>query len=105
MANLQRTAAARDLAVENIYSRFRVRLGRRLGVPATAAPAALAARLARERLEISSTTTNETLNDCEAVLTGATITDERLIDIVTNLRQIEENLNHPLCEKRPEIRR
>lgn len=104
MANLQRTAAARDLAVENIYSRFRVRLGRRLGVPAAAAPASLVDRLARERLEISSTTTTETLTDCEAVLAGTIITDQRLIDIVTNLRQIEENLNHPPREKRSEIK-
>jgi hypothetical protein len=102
MANLQRTAAARDLAIENIYSRFRGRLGRRLGVPASAAPAALAARLAQERISLSSPTTDQTLNDCEAVLAGTSITDQQLINIVANLRQIEESLNHPPFEKRVE---
>jgi hypothetical protein len=91
MAELQLRARAYDLAVENVYQRTRRALARSAGLPATAGPAQLAARLAprsgRDRAALEAT-----LRDCEAAAGGARIDARRALRLVRELRELERDL-------------
>jgi hypothetical protein len=89
MANLQQAAQARDLALENIYPRFRARVCRALGLPASARSNEVAARL-RRRLNgaVSEAEAQRVFAESERVLAGGPISDEKLIDLVTTMRRI-----------------
>ncbi len=93
MASLQQAAQARDLALENIYPRFKTRLCRTLGLPATATPNAIIARL-RRRVQ-----TNESeiellrvFSESERALQGERLDDQRLIELVAAMRRIAAQL-------------
>ena len=93
MANLQQTAQARDLALENIYPRFKMRLCRTLGLPATATPSSIIARLQR-RVQ---TTESEVellrfFRESERALQGERLDDQRLIELVATMRRIAAQL-------------
>ncbi len=93
MANLQQTAQARDLALENIYPRFKTRLCRRLGLPGKAGPTEIAAAL-RERPQFAAVA-NElelALRESEYVLQGDRISDQRLVELVATMRRIGAEL-------------
>lgn len=88
MANLQQTAQARDLALENIYPRFKTRLCRRLGLPIKAGPTEIAAAM-RERPQFAALA-NElelALRESEYVLQGDRISDQRLVELVATMRR------------------
>lgn len=91
MAELQQRARAYDLAVENVYQRTRRALARYAGLPATATPAQLAARVAarsgRDRTQLETL-----LRDCEDAAAGAPLSGRRALGLVRELRELERDL-------------
>ena len=89
MASLQQAAQARDLALENIYPRFKNRLCRTLGLPATATPNAIIARLQR-RVQITESEVEllRVFSESERALQGGRLDDQRLIELVAAMRRI-----------------
>lgn len=93
MANLQQSAAARDLALENIYPRFRSRLCRSLGLPASATAQTIIARLkGRGRVQESEVELLRVFRDSERALQGQKLDDQQLIDLVAAMRRIAAQL-------------
>jgi hypothetical protein len=88
MANLQQVARARDLAIENIYPRFKTQLCRRLGLSSRAQADEIIASLRRQRLPVSEVEVRQALSDGELVLWGERVDDLHLIKIVTRMRRI-----------------
>ncbi len=96
MASLQQAAQARDLALENIYPRFKTRLCRTLGLPATATPNAIIARLHR-RVQITESEVEllRVFSESERALQGERLDDQRLIELVAAMRRITAQLKLP----------
>lgn len=93
MANLQQTAQARDLAIENIYPRFKARLCRRLSLPVKATPTEIAIALRKRRtLAAYANELELALQDSEYVLAGAQIDDQRLVELVAIMRRLGAEL-------------
>ncbi|MCI0388745.1 MAG: DUF4350 domain-containing protein [Acidobacteria bacterium] len=88
MANLQQTAQARELALENIYPRFKVKLCRRLGLSSRAPKDQIIVSARRRRLPISEIELRQTLSDAELTLAGEQIDDARLVNLVSRMRRI-----------------
>ena len=88
MANLQQTAQARELALENIYPRFKAKLCRRLGLSSRAPKDEIIASARRRRLPISEIELRQTLSDAELTLAGEQIDDARLVTLVSRMRRI-----------------
>ncbi len=93
MASLQQAAQARDLALENIYPRFKNRLCRTLGLPSTAASHAIIARLKR-RLQTNESEVEllRVFSESERALQGERLDDQRLIELVAAMRRITAQL-------------
>ena len=88
MANLQQTAQARDLAIENIYPRFKTRLCRRLGLSSKADPTEIAEALrARPQFTSLANEVELALRESEYVLQGDRISDQRLVELIATLRR------------------
>jgi hypothetical protein len=92
MANLQQAAAARDLALENIYPRFKAQLCRALGVSVRARPEEVVAGLGRRRLKVRPEELRETLMLSERALAGEPLDDHRLVALVSSMRRIAAQL-------------
>jgi len=88
MANLQQTAQARELALENIYPRFKANLCRRLGLSSRAPKDEIIASARRRRFPISEIELRQTLSDAELTLAGEQIDDSRLVTLVSRMRRI-----------------
>ncbi|HEY6404318.1 MAG TPA: DUF4350 domain-containing protein, partial [Blastocatellia bacterium] len=88
MANLQQAARARELALENIYPRFKAGLCRRLSLSSRASRDAIMAAARRRRLPISEIELRQTLSDAEMALAGELIDDARLLTLVSRMRRI-----------------
>jgi hypothetical protein len=88
MANLQQTARARDLALENIYPRFKAQVCRRLGLSSRARTEDIIASLRRQRLPISEIELRQTLSDAEVTLAGEKIDDAQLVNLIARMRRI-----------------
>lgn len=88
MANLQRVAQARDLAIENIYFRFKTHLCRRLGLSSRASVEEVVASLRRQRLPVSEMDIRQALSSGEMVLKGEPIDDWHLVKLVARMRRI-----------------
>jgi hypothetical protein len=88
MANLQQVAQARELALENIYPRFKANLCRRLGLSSRATKDEIIAIARRRRLPISEIELRQTLSDAELTLAGELIDDARLLALVARMRRI-----------------
>lgn len=88
MANLQQTAQARALALENIYPRFKARICRRLGLSGKAKPEEVAAALGRRRLNVSAEELRHVMHESEHVLAGREVDDQRLVSLVATMRRI-----------------
>lgn len=93
MANLQQTAQARDLALENIYPRFKAQLCRRLGLSSRAQIDEIIAGFRRQRLPISEMELRQALNDGEMVLRGEQVDDAQMVKIVRRMRRILSQIN------------
>ena len=88
MANLQQVARARDLALENIYPRFKTTLCRRLGLSSRAKTADIIASLRRRNLPIDEIEVRQTLSDAELALSGEKIDDAQLVKLVGRMRRV-----------------
>jgi hypothetical protein len=88
MANLQQVAQARDLAMENIYPRFKAHLCRRLGISTRATTDEIIESARRRRLPVSENELRQTLSDAELTLAGEKIDDARLVTLVSRMRRI-----------------
>ncbi len=88
MANLQQVARARDLALENIYPRFKAALCRRLGLSSRAKTEDIVAALRRRRLPIDEIEVRQSLSDAEVTLAGEKIDDAQLVKLVGRMRRI-----------------
>jgi hypothetical protein len=89
MANLQQAARARDLALENIYPRFRAKVCRAVGLPASAPAREIAARLKRRvGAGVSEAELQRVFAESERALAGAPITDEKLVELVAAMRRV-----------------
>jgi hypothetical protein len=93
MANLQRVARARDLAIENIYSRFKTHLCRRLGLSSRASAEEIMMSMRRQRSPLSEIEVRQALSDGELVMRGEEIDDSHLVKIVVRMRRIIAQLN------------
>lgn len=95
MASLQKRAAARDLAIENIYPRFRQRIRRQLGFSNMSGQVeneALISRLAALNLSLPVETIRHALVESQQVLDGKMIDDQQLLAVVRVLRQIQTEM-------------
>lgn len=101
MANLQQAAEARDLALENIYPRFKAKLCRRLGLSSRASSAEIVAAAQNRHLNISSDKLQYLIKTCEAALsdgrTAERLDDETLIKLIATMRLL---VNEPERMKR-----
>lgn len=88
MANLQQVARARDLALENIYPRFKTTLCRRLGLSSRAKTEDIIASLRRRNLPIDEIEVRQTLSDAELTLSGEKIDDAQLVKLVGRMRRV-----------------
>ncbi len=88
MANLQQAAQARELALENIYPRFKARLCRRLGLSSRAHKDEIIDSARRRRFPISEIELRQTLSDAEMALAGEPLEDAQLIGLVSRMRRI-----------------
>jgi len=88
MANLQQAAQARELALENIYPRFKASLCRRLGLSSRAQKDEIIASARRRRFPISEIELRQTLSDAELALAVEHIDDARLVTLVSRMRRI-----------------
>ncbi len=93
MASLQKSAHAHDLALENIYPRFKTRLCRKLGLPGSASTQAIVAGLKRRsQIKDSEVELMRLFNESEAVLKGDPINDQQLVDLVATMRRVSAQL-------------
>lgn len=88
MANLQHAARARELALENIYPRFKAGLCRKLGLSSRASREEIVAAARRRRFPISEIELRQTLGDAERTMAGELIDDPRLLALVSKMRRI-----------------
>jgi len=91
MAHLQSLASASDLAIENIYGRFRQRLCRYAAMPTNVTPRELAAAVGR-RGRIPEGPLYKILVRCEEILAGTAVNDDELLSITTRIRGWQNDL-------------
>jgi hypothetical protein len=95
MANLQQAARARDLALENIYPRFRAKVCRAVGLPVSAPSREIAGRLKRRvGADVPEAELQRVFVESERVLAGAQIGDEKLVELVSVMRRVAASINH-----------
>jgi Domain of unknown function (DUF4350) len=95
MANLQQAAQARELALENIYPRFKAGLCRRLGLSSRASRDEIITGARRRRFHISEIELRQTLSDAEMTLAGEAIDDARLLTLVSRMRRLISQMEAP----------
>ncbi|MGH9846424.1 MAG: DUF4350 domain-containing protein [Blastocatellia bacterium] len=92
MANLQQAAEARDLALENIYPRFKAKLCRRLGLSSQARIDEIIHRAEQSHLRISGEDLRQVLTVSETVLKGGAPADRfkdgQMIITIAAMRKI-----------------
>jgi hypothetical protein len=92
MAELQQRTRAYDLAVENIYSDFRRRACRSLGIDnLTATRKEIAERIA-ERTSFSVASVNSLMSQCEAIVHGEPTSKGDVRALIDQLRRLESDL-------------
>jgi hypothetical protein len=91
MATVQRLAEASELAIENIYGPFRMRLTRYANLPPKT-PADVLATTAARKARINKDPLLAVLTRCEQVLAGQPCSSEELLHLVTEIRKLESKL-------------
>ena len=91
MANITRLAQASDLAMQNIYSKFRNRLCRFSGLPAKVETVRLA-DIAARRANVDSHELAGLLSRCEEAAGGEKVSDSELLKLVSRIREIDSRL-------------
>jgi len=93
MAELQQRTKGYDLAIENIYTDFRRRVARLVGVDNFATPRSQIAQLIAERLPSENPREIEDLmQQCEAVAQGEPTNKKEVLTLTKRLRELEEKL-------------
>lgn len=93
MAELQQRTKGYDLAIENIYTDFRRRVARLVGVDNFATPRSQIAQLIAERLPLENPREIEDLmQQCEAVAQGEPTNKKEVLNLTKRLRELEEKL-------------
>ena len=92
---LQQAAAARDLAIENIYPRFKAQLCRRLGLSSRASAAEILECARHRPGEIREEDLRQALTVSEAALRGEPIDDAQLMQAVRLMRRTLAALGRP----------
>jgi Domain of unknown function (DUF4350) len=91
MAELQNRTRAWDLAIENIYTEFRRRAVRAVGMDNTATTKDLAGRIA-ERTQLDAASVEKTLVSCEEIIRGEPTNRPEVLRLTGELRVIEAKL-------------
>lgn len=92
MAELQQRTRAFDLAIENIYTDFRRRVSRLLGLDnLTVKPRELSAAIA-DRSGLDRQATEDILFKCEEIIRGEPTNKREVVELTTALREIEAKL-------------
>jgi hypothetical protein len=91
MAELQQSARAYDLAVENIYGRTRRALARYAGAGPDASPSELAERVAA-RSGRDARPLEALLRECEDAVAGSPLSARKALSLVVALRELEREL-------------
>ena len=92
MAELQRRTKGFDLALENIYTEFRRRVARLVGVDNhTSSPESLS-QLIAERLNANEFDVYQLMKKCEDIAHGEPTNKREVVDLVSRLRDLEEKL-------------
>ena len=92
MADMQRRLKAYDLALENIYTDFRRRCSRTLGVDNTTTSRTELARLIAGRVGRSANEVEQIMYKCEDIIYGEPTNGREVVDLTTQLREIGEQL-------------
>jgi hypothetical protein len=93
MASLQQAAEAHDLALENIYPKFKARLCRRLGLSVRAQAEDIIKALRNNvRLAPHAERLAHIIITSEQTLKGATLTDAQLVELVSAIRHLNAEI-------------
>ena len=92
MAELQRRTKAFDLAIENIYTEFRRRTSKLVGVDNFTTSYMDLARLIAERAKINVAEVENLMFKCEDIIRGEPTDKKEVLQITSRLREIEEKL-------------
>lgn len=92
MAQLQQRTKGYDLAVENIYTDFRRRVSRLLGVDNQSTSRKDLAHLLSERLNRDEMEIYNLMRKCEDVMHGEPTNKKTVLQLTSDLREIEETL-------------
>jgi len=92
MAELQQRANAYDLAIENIYTDFRRRVTRVLGLDNAVATRRDISLGISERTGTQASSTDELMAKCEDVIYGGPTSKADAVELIARLRKIEDKL-------------
>ena len=92
MAELQARTRAFDLAIENIYTDFRRRAARLLGVDNYTTTRKEMARLIAERAKLDPNDIEDVMFQCEDIMHGEPTDKKEILTLIGRLRAIEEKL-------------
>lgn len=92
MAELERRTKAYDLAIENIYLEFRLRVARALGLDPMTTPRREIAQLAAERASMNMADIENVMIKCEAIVQGEPTGKAEVVELTSRIRNIEESL-------------
>ena len=92
MAELQRRTRGFDLALENIYTEFRRRVARLVGVDNHTTSRKDLSQLIAERLNANEFDIYQLMKKCEDIAHGEPTNKKEVVDLVSRLRDLEEKL-------------
>lgn len=92
MAELQGRVRAYDLAIENIYSEFRRRAAKSLGVDNFLASRRDLAAMIAERIKFEKGDIENLMQKCEDIIHGEATNKREVLELTSRLREIEEKL-------------
>lgn len=92
MAQLQRRTKTFDLAIENIYTGFRRRVSRSIGVNNQSASLREIASLIAERTKYSVKEIESLMLQCKDAVTGRLTKSNKIVELTSRLRKIESEL-------------
>lgn len=93
MAELQQRTKAFDLAMENIYTDFRRRAARSVGVDNFKTIRPDLARMLAERGNLNADELDQLMFKCEDIIHGEPTNKREMVKIITQLREVEDKLN------------
>ena len=99
MAELQERTRAYDLAIENVYTDFRRRAARLLGVDNYSVSHNELARLVAERSGLEQRDVSATLFKCEEIIRGEPTNRAETVELSAKLRVIEQKLGMTRAKK------